>query len=85
LQSGVVLESSPKELKVMIATGEQITLSGDALKLARASLSETAQPKQRIRPGAIVRLLRDEGMWKIAQLPQVEAAFVAMDPSDGAI
>ena len=85
LQSGVVLESSPKELKVMIATGEQITISGDALRLARSSLSENAQPKQRIRPGAIVRLLRDEGMWKIAQLPQVEAAFVAMDPSDGAI
>lgn len=85
LQSGVVLESNPKELKIMIATGEQITISGDALKLARASLSETAQPKRRIRPGAIVRLLKDDGVWKLAQLPQVEAAFVAMDPSDGAI
>lgn len=85
LQSGIVLESSPKELKVMIATGEQITISGDALKLGRASLSETAQPKRRIKPGAVVRLLKDEGAWKLAQLPQVEAAFVAMDPGDGAI
>jgi penicillin-binding protein 1A len=51
LQSGVVLEASPKELKVMIATGEQITIKGDALKLASASLSESAQPKRRIRPG----------------------------------
>ena len=85
LQSGVVLEASPKELKVMIATGEQITMTGDALKLARASLSDSAQPKRRIRPGAIIRLLKNDGAWKLAQLPQVEAAFVAIDPNDGAI
>jgi len=85
LQSGVVLEASPKELKVMIATGEQITIKGDALKLASASLSESAQPKRRIRPGAVVRLLNEDGVWKLAQLPQVEAAFVALDPNDGAI
>jgi penicillin-binding protein 1A len=85
LQSGVVLEASPRELKVMIATGEQITIKGDALKLASSSLSESAQPKRRIRPGAVVRLLNDDGVWKLAQLPQVEAAFVALDPNDGAI
>lgn len=85
LQSGVVLEATPKELKLMIATGEQITIKGEALKLASASLSESAQPKRRIRPGAVVRLLNDDGVWKLAQLPQVEAAFVALDPNDGAI
>jgi penicillin-binding protein 1A len=85
LQSGVVLEASQKELKVMIATGELITIRGDALKLASASLSESAQPKRRIRPGAVVRLLNENGVWRLAQLPQVEAAFVALDPNDGAI
>ena len=85
LQSGVVLEASPKELKVMIATGEVITIKGDALRLASGSLSESAQPKRRIQPGAVVRLLNDDKVWKLAQLPQVEAAFVALDPSDGGI
>jgi penicillin-binding protein 1A len=85
LQSGVVLEASPKELNVMIATGEVVTLKGDSLKLASAALLESSQPKQRIRPGAIVRLLNDDKVWKLAQLPQVEAAFVALDPTDGAI
>ncbi len=85
LQSGVVLEASPKELKVMIATGEVITIKGDALRLASSSLSESAQPKRRILPGAVVRLLNDDKVWKLAQLPQVEAAFVALDPTDGAI
>jgi penicillin-binding protein 1A len=85
LQSGVVLEASPKELKVMIATGEVITIKGDALRLASSSLSESAQPKRRILPGAVIRLLNDDKVWKLAQLPQVEAAFVALDPTDGAI
>ncbi len=38
-----------------------------------------------MRPGAIVRLLSDGGVWKLAQLPQVEAAFVSMNAETGAI
>jgi penicillin-binding protein 1A len=85
LQSGIVLEVKPKELRVMIATGDVITIKGEGLKLASASLTDSSQPKKRLRPGAVVRLLSDGGMWKLAQLPQVEAAFVAMDPENGAI
>ena len=85
LQSGVVLQIKPKELQVMIATGDIISIKGDGLKLASASLTDNSQPKKRLRPGAVVRLLLDGGIWKLAQLPQVEAAFVAMDPENGAI
>jgi penicillin-binding protein 1A len=55
------------------------------MKLASASITDSAQPKKRLRPGAIVRLLLDEGVWKLAQLPQVEAAFVSMNADTGAI
>jgi penicillin-binding protein 1A len=85
LQSGVVLDIKPKEMQVMIATGDTITLKGEGMKLAAASLTDSAQPKKRLRPGAIVRLLKDEGVWKLAQLPQVEAAFVSMNTETGAI
>ncbi|MBU3621356.1 penicillin-binding protein 1A [Polynucleobacter sp. CS-Odin-A6] len=85
LQSGVVLEIKPKEMQVMISTGDTITLKGEGMKLAAASLTDSAQPKKRLRPGAIVRLLKDEGIWKLAQLPQVEAAFVSMNTETGAI
>ena len=85
LQSGVVLQVKPKELQVMIATGDVISIKGDGLKLASASLTDSSQPKKRLRPGAVVRLLSDSGIWKLAQLPQVEAAFVALDPENGAI
>ncbi|MCE7504967.1 penicillin-binding protein 1A [Polynucleobacter sp. IMCC30063] len=85
LQSGVVLAVKPKELEVMIATGDVIVIKGDGMKLALATLTDSAQPKKRLRPGAIVRLLAEDGMWKLAQLPQVEAAFVSMNPETGAI
>ncbi len=85
LQSGVVLGVKPKELQVMIATGETITLKGESMKLATASLTDSTQPKKRLRPGAIIRLLSDGGIWKLAQLPQVEAAFISMNADTGAI
>ena len=86
LQSGVVLEAKSKEMQVMISTGDVITLKGDALRLASASLTDNAQPKKRLRPGAVVRLLEVEpGVWKLAQLPQVEAAVVSVNADNGAI
>ena len=85
LQSGVVLDIKPKEMQVMISTGDTITLKGEGMKLATASLTDSTQPKKRLRPGAIVRLLSDGGVWKLAQLPQVEAAFVSMNAETGAI
>jgi penicillin-binding protein 1A len=85
LQSGVVLEVKPKEMQVMIATGDTITIKADGLKLAAASITDSTQPKKHLRPGAVVRLLLDGGVWKLAQLPQVEAAFVSLNAETGAI
>jgi len=85
LQSGVVLDVKPKEMQVMISTGDTITIKGEGMKLAAASITDSAQPKKRLRPGAVVRLLSDGGVWKLAQLPQVEAAFVSMNAETGAI
>ena len=85
LQSGVVLDVKPKEMQVMISTGDTITIKGDGMKLAAASITDSTQPKKRLRPGAVVRLLSEGGVWKLAQLPQVEAAFVSMNAETGAI
>ena len=53
---------------------------------SRVALGTRAQPNQRVRPGAIIRLMKnDDGNWSITQLPQVEGAFVSVVPQDGAI
>ncbi|MBU3542382.1 penicillin-binding protein 1A [Polynucleobacter sp. MWH-Loch1C5] len=85
LLSGVVIEAQPKMIQVVISTGETVTIKGDDLKLGAIALTDKASSKQQIRPGAIVRVLPVEGRYVLAQMPQIEAAFVALDTQDGGI
>jgi len=82
----LVLDANPKQLHVYRKGGETLTLSGDALKFAARMLDDKAPPNKRLRRGAIIRLQKDEkGAWQVSQLPEVESAFVAVNPEDGAI
>ncbi len=82
----VVLEATANAVKVVVADGEPIQITGDGLKFAASSLREKSPAATRIRPGAVVRVMReDKARWSIAQLPQVDVAFVSMRPSDGAL
>lgn len=86
LKAAVVTEASAKKVIAMLQSGEAIVVSGDGLKPAASALAPKANPKTQIRPGAIVRLLQGpKGDWSITQLPEVEGAFVALDPRTGAI
>jgi len=82
----VVLEATPKLVRVVVQGGEQVEIKGDGLRFASRSLDPKAQPGRRIVPGAVVRLSRStKSDWEIAQLPQVEAAFVSASAEDGAV
>jgi penicillin-binding protein 1A len=82
----VVTSANPKEVKASFIDGNTATITGSDLRFVQYALSSRAQPNSRIRPGAIVRLVKDDdGNWVITQLPQVEGALVSMVPQDGAI
>ncbi|KIG08360.1 penicillin-binding protein 1A [Caballeronia concitans] len=84
--AAVVTSASPKEVKASFIDGNVATISGSDLRFVANALSARAQPNQRIRPGAIVRLAKnDDGDWTITQLPQVEGALISIVPQDGAI
>jgi penicillin-binding protein 1A len=86
LVAAVVLEASPTEVKATLASGDTATVSGDGLRFAARSLQDKSPPNVRIRRGAVIRLAKDDkGRWGIAQLPLAEAAFIALDPRDGAL
>ena len=86
LIAGVVLEANMREVRVFIRGNDPVTVRGDGLKFAAASLTDKASANQRIRRGAIVRLQKeDKGVWSITQLPVVEASLVSVNPADGAI
>ena len=86
LVPALVLATDAKQIRAYRKGGEIITLSGDTMKFAARMLDDKAPPNKRIRRGAIIRLQKDDkGGWQISQLPEVESAFVAVDPKDGAI
>ncbi len=82
----LVLETGPQSLKAMRKGGERIELTGDGIKWAKNLIGDKAPANKRLRRGALIRVRQnDKGAWEIAQLPQVEAGFVAVDPESGAI
>ena len=86
LLPAVVLQASPVEVTAYVKGGETVKLIGDGLKFAARAFSDKNDPKRRPRRGSLIRVRKDDkGAWQIAQLPQVEAALVAMAPEDGAI
>ena len=88
LPPALVLEASPALIKAYRRGGEMVTLSGDALKFAARMLDDKAPANKRLRRGAIIRLSvgpNDKQPWLVGQQPEVEAAFVAASPIDGAV
>ena len=86
LKAAVVTEASAKKVVAVLQNGESVSVTGEGLKPATSALAAKANPKTQIRPGAVVRLTRGpKGDWTITQLPEVEGAFVAMDPRTGSI
>ena len=86
LLSAVVLEATPKKVRVVRQNAEELEISGDGLKPVTSGLSDKAPPNIKLRPGAVVRVSKNaKGDWSLTQLPEVEGAFVALDPADGAI
>ncbi len=84
--SAVVLEANPRIIRAIRQNGEMIDITGDGLKPAQSGLSSKAATNIKIRRGAIIRVVQTpKSTWEITQLPEVEGAFVAIDPRDGSI
>nr|WP_156133507.1 penicillin-binding protein 1A [Massilia sp. JS1662] len=81
----VVLSATGKTVRVETVDGDTVDLTGAGLKFAQAGLSSSAKEKMKLTPGAIIRVAKDaKGNWSVTQVPQVAAAFVAIDADTGA-
>lgn len=84
--SAMVLEASPRRILAMRPSGESIEITGEGLKPVQSGLSDKAPPNIKIRRGAVIRVVNiAKKTWEATQLPEVEGAFVAIDPRNGAI
>jgi penicillin-binding protein 1A len=86
VMSAIVLEANPKKITAVRQNGETLEIVGDGLKPAQSGLSDKAPPNIKVRRGAVIRVAKTlKGSWEVTQLPEVEGAFVALDPRTGAI
>ncbi len=86
VMSAVVLEANPRKIVAVRGSGDSIEIVGEGLRPAQSGLSDKAPPNIKIRRGAVIRVVRNAKTgWEITQLPEVEGAFVALDPRSGAI
>jgi penicillin-binding protein 1A len=85
LRAAVVLAASPKEIRARLADGERVTITGDTLKWVQPALGPRAKAPLRIERGSVIRVVAADKGWRIAQWPQAEAAFVALDPRSGRV
>ena len=95
LRVAIVLAVTPKEVRVQLASGERMTLSGEGLRWAQAGLLPKAKAPFDLKRGAVIRVTQEAApstargqqgkTWSISQWPQAEAAFVALDPATGRV
>nr|WP_295079799.1 penicillin-binding protein 1A [uncultured Roseateles sp.] len=89
LLAAVVLQADPKKVVAALQSGELVNIVGEGLKPATSGLADKGNPKTRIRRGAIIRVIKStragKDEWTITQLPEVEGAFVSLDPRNGRV
>lgn len=86
MQAAIVLSASPTEVRAYMRGGKVAVIKGAGLEFARRALNPKLAADKQIRRGAVIRVrAHDKGYWEIVQMPDVEGAFVSMDPRSGAI
>ena len=81
----VVLSATPKLIRAQLDSGSVVEITGNSVRWANQWAA--ARKDRQFGPGAVVRVqaVGAKPQWRLAQLPEVEAALVALDPHSGAI
>ncbi|MCX7155976.1 MAG: penicillin-binding protein 1A [Rhodocyclales bacterium] len=85
LLPAIVLEATPKMVRAYLRGGEIVKVGDEGLRFVARMLDDKSPPNKRVRRGAVIRVQKSDKGMHIVQLPDVEAAFVAASPVDGAI
>src|SRR5699024_9348657 len=86
LLAGVVLDAGDDYVVAARSPEEIIRVDNpSAMKVIFRGIGPNAGEKERISRGSVVYLYDNGEYWEIINKPEVQAAFVGLDPSDGAI
>ncbi|MGD8590799.1 MAG: penicillin-binding protein 1A, partial [Chromatiales bacterium] len=96
LENAIVIQVDEKSAEILMKDSERKTLGWNGLAWARSYQSQDRMgPKPKsandiLKPGDLIRIYKDttdegESYFRLAQIPAVSGAFVAVSPDDGAI
>ena len=92
LEPALILSVDERNAVAWSVEHGRVNLPWDGLKWARPALDDAkigaalSRASDAISKGDVVYVVRERaGSWRLAQVPEAQAAFVAMDPQDGAI
>jgi penicillin-binding protein 1A len=85
MQPAVVVSATPQLIRAQLRDGKLIDITGNSLKWVANWAS--SKKGRKLTAGAVIRVqaIGKPGQWRLVQLPDVEAALVALNPKDGAI
>ncbi|MDO8962439.1 MAG: penicillin-binding protein 1A [Methylophilus sp.] len=81
----LVTHVTNKSITVITKYGESLEISEAGLKLIEKHILSKKETKEAVKPGAVIRVTKLLGDWKVVQLPQVEASLIALNPETGAV
>ena len=82
---GVVLNAQPQKVEALLKNGRKISVFQRGLTLLKDDLKKENIEEKIIKPGSVIRFVKNYGRWIATQLPEVEGSLVSMDPQTGAI
>lgn len=91
LVPSVVMSMEEKTITVLDVNGQTHTIEWTGLDWARKYITDFRQGDEPelasdiTQPGAVIYIRQQEGEWRIAQLPEVSGAFIALNPQNGAV
>lgn len=90
LFSAVVIYVSSKKITAVMRNGESINMTGESLRLVSKHLTDKSVDSKRIIAGSVIRVIQNTStgnavQWSVTQIPEVEAAHIAINPYNGAV
>ena len=91
LEPAVVMNVATDKADVLLKSGEIVAVPWSTMQWARPYISTTERgpapksPQDVVKPGQVIRIMREDNHWALAEVPQVQSAMVSLDPQNGGI
>ena len=91
LNAAIVTAVSDTEASILLRNGTSATIPWEGMSWATPYISvnrvgrKPAKPEDVVTPGDLIRVRKTDDSWRLSQIPEAQAALVALNPNNGGI